>query len=237
MSPFPDFLRRVVVVDLETSGLVPGAHGILEIGAVPLDPGHPGTFHREVRLEWHMEWDAGAAIVHGFTREEASSHRRTTDAVAVEDLLDWLDDEVLRGIEGRAVLAGMNPRFDRDHLAHVADRADLGARFAGLVSHRTLDLHTLAVCHFWRNLAYEPQMFPRGLDSLRTDAIYGLLGLPPETRPHRALEGARREAEAFRLLLLSPFPNAISNTIHRQSTSEPESLGTATPHHLNPSVA
>lgn len=203
--PFPDVLTRVVVVDLETSGLIPGTHAILEIGAVTLKPdSNPCyTFHRDVRREWWQEWDPKAAEVHGLAKETAMNHRdRVTDSVAVEDFLDWLDDVVVAGIEGRAVLAGMNPRFDREFLAQVAGRLDLGARFDGLVSHRTIDLHTLAVSAFWRNLDYEPALFPRGLDSINTDVIYGLLGMGPEPKPHRALEGARREAAAIRSLLL-----------------------------------
>ncbi len=201
--PFPDVLTRVVVVDLETSGLIPGTHAILEIGAVPLDPHRLFTFEAHVRREWWQEWDPKAVEIHGLDKERAMNHRdRVTDAVAVEDFMDWLDDIFLAGIEGRAVLAGMNPRFDREFLAQVAARLDLGARFDGLVSHRTIDLHTLAVSAFWRNLDYEPALFPRGLDSINTDAIYGLLGMGPEPKPHRALEGARREAAAIRSLLL-----------------------------------
>lgn len=201
--PFPDVLRRVVVCDLETSGLIPGTHAILEIGAVTLDPGRDFTFHRDVRREWWQEWDPKAAEIHCLAKETAMNHRdRVTDSVAVEDFIEWLDDVALAGIEGRAVLAGMNPRFDREFLAQVALRLDLGERFDGLVSHRTIDLHTLAVSAFWRNLDYEPALFPRGLDSINTDAVYSLLGMGPEPKPHRALEGARREAAAIRSLLL-----------------------------------
>lgn len=208
IGTFPDVLRRIVVVDLETSGLDPNAHGILEIGAVALEIGAVAlnpcptlTFEREVRLEWHAEWDPKAAEVHGLTREEVANHRRTTDSVAVEDFLDWLEDVVIPGIEGRAVIAGMNPRFDRDFLCTVATRADLDARFRGLVSHRTIDLHTLAVGEFWREINGWTGMFPRGIDSLDSDKIYALLGMHPEARPHRALAGARHEAKALLALL------------------------------------
>lgn len=201
--PFPAVLGRVVVVDLETSGLIPGTHSILEIGAVPLDPHRDTAFQRDVRREWWHEWDPKAAEVHGLAKETAMCHRtRVTESVAVEDFLDWLDDVVVAGIQGRAVLAGMNPRFDRDFLHNVAVRSDMGARFDGLVSHRTIDLHTLAVAAYWRNIGNDPAGFPRGLDSVHTDRIYGLLGMAPEPRPHRAIEGATREAAAIRSLLL-----------------------------------
>lgn len=204
--PFPDVLRRVVVCDIETTGLIPDTHAILEIGAVPLDPHRDFAFHRDVRHERWQVWDPDAAEVHGLAKETAMNHRdRVTAAVAIVDFLDWLDTVVLADIQGRAVLAGMNPRFDREFLAQVADCLDIREYFDGLVSHRTIDLHTLAVSAFWRNLEYAPGMFPGGIDSLHTDAIYGLLGMGPEPKPHRALEGGRREASAIRQLLLSGY--------------------------------
>lgn len=200
-APFPDILRRIIAIDCETSNLDPATGGLLEIGAVLLDRDGPTSFHREVRLEHWKSWDPESAKVHGITREEAANHRRHTDSVAVEDLLNWIEDVACRGIEGRAILAGMNPRFDLDFLRTAAELADLDARFRGLVSHRTIDIHTAVVLSHWRHLEYEPQRFPRGLDSLNSDRIAELLGMAPEPKPHRALAGAQRSRELLLALL------------------------------------
>jgi len=199
---FPSSLNRVIVLDLETSGLDPVACSILQVGAVPLHPDRADcNFERTVRHEWWHTWEAGAEKVHGETQAEASSLQRVSAAVALDDLLEWLETEVLGMTLGRAILAGVNPRYDYDFLWHVAVENDWQDRFRGLISHRTLDMHTLAVawCATWIDRFTDD--VPKGLDGLATDSIYRLLGHAPEAKPHRALEGARREATAIRQLL------------------------------------
>jgi DNA polymerase III epsilon subunit-like protein len=192
---FPEPLRRIVVVDLETSGLGPEC-GILQIGAVPLDPTRGiEAFTRNVRLEWWKEWQEGAQQVHGITRAEAEDPRRMPDYEAVEDFLLWIEDHVLADIKGRALIAGMNPAFDLGFLRRVAEQADLKERFEGLISHRTVDMHTLAVAKHWA----EPGL---DLDRLQTDKIYDLLGMLAEPRPHVAITGAELERLAIQRLLI-----------------------------------
>ena len=149
MKKFPDVLKRVVVVDLETSGLCPSSCGILEISARPLDPARDGLrFQSTVRYEWWMQWDAAAEKVHGISLSEAADLHREDYRVAVEGFLGWLDEVFLDGIEGRAVFAGMNPSFDLEFLRTVAVGQDMGDLWRGLVSHRTIDLHSLAVARW-----------------------------------------------------------------------------------------
>lgn len=198
---FPTALKRIIVIDLETSGLDPQAGGILQIGAIPLDPGSTEKFERHVRHEWHMPWDEGAAKVHGLTRGEAGDPRRYTDTVAVDELLDWLDDTALGDLGGRAIIAGVSPRFDRDFLRAVAITGDMVDRFDGIISHRTFDLHTLAAAVFAFTAGIAIGELRNGLDGLCTDAIYDILGAGPEAKPHVALEGARRERMALLDLL------------------------------------
>lgn len=196
MTPdsFPSCLSRLIVIDIETSGLDVDACGILEIGAVPLDPARSGESYRcDVRLEWWMSWEAGAAAVHGIPKDEAACHPRLSEAMAMDQLLDWIDDTAIGDIHGRAIIAGMNPQFDLAFLRAAAARADMADRFRGLIAHRTLDMHSLAVA---KMLSYGADP-----DSLNTDAIYEMLGQPIEAKPHRALEGARREAAAILELL------------------------------------
>lgn len=188
-------LSRLIVVDLETSGLNPDSAAILQIGAVSLNSGVVSLpacreFQAFVRCEWWHDWEADAAKVHGETRDKAGDHCRLAEEVALEALLDWADD---LGGTGRFILAGMNPAFDLGFLRAVAERSDQGGRLRGLFAHRTLDMHSLAVARCL-SLRIDP------LD-LNTDAIYAMLGQAPEAKPHRAIEGARREASAILALL------------------------------------
>ncbi len=186
--------ERIVVLDLETSGLDATRHAILEMGAVMLDGWsleRLDEFACEVCFPYWLEWDDGAEGVHGLSYAQATDLSRTPEHEAYRRLMAWLD----RHRCGKClVMAGMNPGFDLAFLRAVASRCGPSALHKR-ISHRTLDLHSLAWSYAWRE---RPGM-DRG--SLHTDAIYELLGRKPEARPHRALEGARREAEALALLL------------------------------------
>lgn len=190
-------MAPLVVIDVETSGLDPARHGIIEIGAVLLDGETLEVINdldAEVRLAFWLEWDAEAEAVHGTTRTQAEDPARLDEAETLACLFEWLD--AYRGGK-RLVMAGMNPGFDLGFLRAVAERTspELATGLRERISHRTLDLHTLA----WRAAReHDPEV---DLGSLNTDAIYALLGLDPEAKPHRALEGALREAEALALLL------------------------------------
>lgn len=194
-------MNRIVVVDVETSGLSPRNCGILEIGAVVLDPvtlvplGE--TFFRPVLWTTALKWEDSAEAVHGISREAAMAPNRVSRFQAVADFLDWLDRSFG---SGRWTLAGMNPHFDRSFLQEVVNLAavsvswpDLQKRFAAMFSHRMIDMHSLAT----------PLAVAKGvpIGTLYTDGIYELLGMDPEPKPHEALRGAAWEAEAISMLL------------------------------------
>ncbi len=186
-------LARIVVVDIETSGLDPYKCSVLQIGAVWLGAAPlncEDVFFADARHEWWHEWEAGAAKVHGLSRAEASDIHRPSEAVALEDLLDWLE---FLPVPGRLILAGMNPAFDLSFLRRAARDSDQTPRLEGLLSHRTLDMHTLALAKCVAE-GEDP-------DGLHTDAIYEMLGMKREPRPHEALTGARMEGQAIRRLL------------------------------------
>lgn len=178
-----DALTSLIVIDVETTGLDPARHGIVEIGAVRMADG--AEFHRSCHVSPIVEVDPDALRVNGCTPERCRDRNLPSEMQAVRDLIGWVGP-------GPAILAGMNPRYDLEMLRAVAARG-VDARLP--FSHRTLDMHTLAVRFaIGAGRAVPPSGF-------KTDAIYELLGLPPEPRPHLALTGARMEAEALILLL------------------------------------
>lgn len=190
-----DNAAPLVVVDVETSGLDPHRHGLIEIGAVLLDQAtlEPvGEFETAVRLPPPLEWDAGAERVHGVREAEARSADRPDEATALWMFLEWLRVE---GGGCRLTLAGMNPAFDLSFLDWAAQRTGQDGALRARLAHRTLDLHTVA----WIFARDAWDEVDRG--RLHTDAIYWLLGIAPEPRPHRAITGARMEAAAFAELI------------------------------------
>jgi DNA polymerase III epsilon subunit-like protein len=182
----------VVVIDLETTGLDPRRCAILEIGAVLLESERPMIFDRSLRYDPQGRcWEERAEAVHGLSREEATEGWRMEEEDAMQQLLLFLANVAPERL--RITMAGMNPHFDRAFLDAAMDRCGLRGMWDRLVSHRMIDLHSLAV----------PMALKAGrpLGKLHTDGIYEMLGMEPEPKPHRALTGARLEAEAMRRLM------------------------------------
>jgi DNA polymerase III epsilon subunit-like protein len=185
-------LSSVVVVDVETTGLDPERCGILEIGAVALVSG--AEFSALCSVPFGARIEARALEVNGVRYEDLHDRSHPLDWRCVVEFDAWCRER------GLTLLAGMNPSFDLGFLKAAGRRAirdERGEPFVPIPAfpHRTLDMHSVAVAWAVRHGVPVPE---RGF---YTDAIYELLGLPPEARPHRAIEGARREAEAFRVLL------------------------------------
>lgn len=180
----------LVVIDLETTGLHPARSGILQIGAVDLRGPEPREFTMDVRAYEGCRIEADALAVNGVALAECRAESRIAEDVALLALLEWLGPDDF-------LLGGMNPRFDRDFLVSASRRAsalhDCSIRFPA--SHRTIDLHTLAIAHALRIGALVPAK------GFHTDAIFDLLGMEPEPKPHVALVGARMIASALCRLL------------------------------------
>ena len=181
-------IKSVIVVDVETTGLDPGTCSIVSLGAVDfLKP--ENQFYQECRIWEGAQVVEKALEINGFSRKEVIDPGKKSLKKVMEEFLAWMDE-----IENRTI-AGENPSFDRDFLKASAQRCGVG----WLISHRTIDLHSLA---------YESYL-KRGLDlpvkneriDLNADRIFNYVGLPTEPKPHRALVGAKMEAEAFSRLI------------------------------------
>jgi DNA polymerase III epsilon subunit-like protein len=191
-------MSHICVIDIETTGLCPVECGVIEIGAVMLSP------TLEFIAEWSGEtrffpgiqcWEVQAENVHGVTAEAAAHESRLHPVVAVDRLLDFVETFSARE---RVVLAGMNlAGFDVQFLKAIMGRAPVGyvrsgllSKWKRLISHRTIDLHAVMA----------GVVLAKGGDisKLYTDGIYKVLGMEAEPTPHRALTGARMEAEALR---------------------------------------
>ena len=163
-------MRDLAFIDLETTGLDPGRHEILEIGVVVADARTletRGMFDVRVRPGRMDDADPVALGINGWSAEA------WRDAVP-------LDVALVRAkpfLDG-AMLGGHNVSFDRTFL-------DAAWRSTGVAppetDHHVLDTATLA----WPLLAV-------GLvDSLSLDPICEQLGIDVG-EPHRALTDARR---------------------------------------------
>jgi DNA polymerase III subunit epsilon len=81
---------RQVVLDTETTGLEPGrGHRIIEIGCVEVFNRRPTGRHFHEYLDPERDIDAGAAAVHGLTREKLAGRPKFADIA--ERFLEFVD--------------------------------------------------------------------------------------------------------------------------------------------------
>lgn len=167
----------MIIVDIETTGISPTKNSIVSIGAVDFEKGD--EFYVECRAIQDREIDEYALNINGFTREQCLDKSKKSPEDAYKSFLWWATDN--RDV----MLAGQQiGSFDALFLQHMHERCGFAKWPFG---HRTVDLHSVAYGKFKKSM---------GLDDILKE-----LGLAPEPKPHNALNGARLERDAFKLLL------------------------------------
>ena len=174
-----------VFLDTETSGLDPYIHTVIELAFVLVDL-HSG---REL-VSWETpikvsqeDWDKcdkKSLLINGMTREALSVGLNSSEArVRIEEIF------VQQGIiQGRAVFICQNPSFDRPFFSKI------------IPTYRQEELHfpyhwfDLASM-YWALVLSKRQNASDMAYSFSKDAIANDCGLPPEERPHRAMNGVR----------------------------------------------
>lgn len=178
----------MIVIDVETTGTEEDKHSLLSIGAVDfLKPSR--RYYRECRMFAGAHIMEGAFEVNGYSQAEATDPSKMSDRELVEEFIAWAE-------EGTSIMfAGHNLMLDFMFIKATAERHHLEFPFPK----RTIDLHS--VCFTQMMLSgLEPPM-EEGKSALNSDKVLTYCGLPPEPRPHIAINGALYEAEAFSRLL------------------------------------
>ncbi|MFZ1987450.1 MAG: 3'-5' exoribonuclease [Minisyncoccia bacterium] len=175
----------MIALDIETSGLIPGKHGILAIGAVDFDD-PTNQFYDECRLWEGACIDEAALAINGFSHEEITDASKKSEGELIRDFIAWATDR-----PKDQTCAGQNPSFDRDFVNAACKRAGLEFPFA----HRTIDTHTLCWLHMIQHGIEPPTKNSHSAISLDTALRY--CGMPEEPKPHNALTGALSHAEVI----------------------------------------
>lgn len=156
-------MKSIIIIDLETTGLDPQKHEIIEIGAVRAGTGE--TFEVKVSPERPGDSDPDALRVNGYKEED------WIDAPTLKEALTLLNEFV--GDDYPHFMA-YNATFDWTFLQKAYHDCDLAIPF----DYRKLDLLTLA----W---AHKPHF-----GKLNLGYVCNSLGIRPEPGVHRALNGA-----------------------------------------------
>ncbi|OHA81528.1 MAG: hypothetical protein A2675_03615 [Candidatus Yonathbacteria bacterium RIFCSPHIGHO2_01_FULL_51_10] len=176
----------MIVIDAEMSGLDPHANSIVSVGAVDLeDPSR--QFYGECRVWEGAEIDPEGLAVNGFSEAQVLDPKKKSLEDLMREFFAWIE------ISTDRTLCGQNVALDRNFLNDSFRRADVPFRFA----HRNVDTHSVAYAYFRLHDTEIPLKESDKQSALSLDKILEMLGLPPEPRPHIALNGALLEAEAF----------------------------------------
>ena len=191
VTSFTRFALRsefMIVLDIETTGLDPGRHSIIEVGALDFDC--PGNYFNERCQIWDgAEIDSKALEINGLTLNEIKDQTILTQKELISNFMIWADQIADKTI------AGQNVDFDIYFLNESSKRCGLNLS----LGKRKVDQHSIVYAHFIKRNIRPP--LKDGFSNLNSDLIMNYVGLPSEPKPHRALTGARFEAEALSRLL------------------------------------
>ncbi len=175
-----------IFLDSETNGLNTQKHKIIDIAFAILDmeTGEKKEQYESIIFQSFEDWqrsDLESLKVNGFTWEEVSYGKsRETVALEIESLF------AKQGIKrGKAVFICQNPSFDRAFFAQIID-PDIQEKL--LWPYHWLDLASM----FWAESMKKATQSKGPLPwetGYSKDRIAKAHGLPPEEKPHRAING------------------------------------------------
>ncbi len=177
----------MIVLDVETTGLIPHKHSILSLGALDLnDP--TNQFYEECQVWEGASVDEDALRINGFLKEEVIGQGSTkqTEAELITAFVAWATDR-----PQDRTLAAQNPSFDLEFVQAACARAGIDCPFAK----RTIDVHTVAWVHMVGHGVVPPTK--NGHSAINLDSALKYCGVPEEPKPHNALTGAMCHAEVI----------------------------------------
>ncbi|MEK6970306.1 MAG: exonuclease domain-containing protein [archaeon] len=178
------------VIDLEFSGLDPERHSIISLGVVDFfQPSR--TLYLECRLRPGSAFDEEAFLVHGLSKEYLEKQSLSEQQLVLQ-FLAWVSQSPSK------VWMGQSPWKDVEFLSRACDRYSFDWPFG----HRFIDLHSVAVGHYYASGKNPP--LKNGHTDLGLDRIAEYCGIPPRSvsEHHNALTDAKLTADCFSRLLL-----------------------------------
>lgn len=168
-------MHNFIVVDVETSGLIPEKHQILSIGAVDYRTGE--NFYGECRIYQYDEIDPKSLEMNGFTEEDCRDASKDTPLELYYKFREWATGR------GEMLAGQCVGNFDIQFLKVLENKS----KHKSWSYKYSLDLHSMAYARFKESL------------SLRE--ICERLEVVPEPTPHNSLIGAMVATSCFDVLL------------------------------------
>jgi len=165
------------LTDIETTGLIPGKHGIISIAATNLIDDE--IFYEELQLEDGVEFDEIALKVNGSNKEELLSRAGNPKFLTLQAALSKFADYCRA--KKRFVIVGKNPKFDYDHLNKAWGRY-FTDKFP--LTYRVINWADFAL----PLVLLDGKVIPE--NGLSSDELSAFLGVEKESKPHIAINGA-----------------------------------------------
>lgn len=186
---YPDLLERVVVLDVETGGLDPTVHALVEVALVC------GDEHYSARvLDPTGMMDPAALAYRGVDARTVLEGARSSQAVALE-VQRWVADAESR--LGRLTLAGHNVGFDVAFLSRLFTRGRIRLTPPRVLASTYQSVDTHSILWSWVQRGVLPE------SCRRLDGALTHYGIRVEGR-HTALGDARATQALLRRLLEAP---------------------------------
>jgi len=175
-----------VSVDVETTGLIPGRHAVIEIAAMPVceDLESPKKyFDRLVMPFMGAEIDPKAMAIHQIPEKMIEASQ--PPGRLFQDFAFWVSSLGADETPKQKIFIGSNAAFDWSFVTWYFGRYGIENPF----HYRPVDIETIAVGRWG---------IPPGSSSRKTREI---LYLPEEKTAHRALADAIAQAKLFKLIM------------------------------------
>jgi len=181
----------IAFTDVETTGLNPGYHEVIDVGIVLADPrdGEIANYHRRVMPAHPERTMPGAARCNGFSVEKWEEFDTLTAEETVEEIVDFYDEHAA---DKQVMMSAYRSSFDSAFLDQMFQKA---GKHIDVVHDYVMDLPSLA--------------WGMGISKLHSSEIIDLLGLDDEPQhynaddptTHTGLSGARKNYRIYCELL------------------------------------
>lgn len=180
-------MKKISMIDVETTGLDAQKHEIIEIGLVVFESEAPfkilSTFNTKVKPEHPETGSVRAFEVNGYNEEEWKDAPTLAEALIEISKIDEV---------GGSIFAAYNATFDWSFTQEAYRKTEIPCPF----SYHRLDLFTIA----WMGIKHD------GMSSWKLKSVCEKLGITPESEIHRAVSGAQKGYEVYSVLMGNPTP-------------------------------
>lgn len=197
---------QAIFLDIETSGLDPYKHRVLEIAFILVDAATGEelcTYNTIVRQSKEV-WDSKDPVsieVNGFTWEKLQSGK-DEKAVRDEIITHFLNMNVKRG---KSVFICQNPSFDRNFFSQIVD---VYTQEQYNWPYHWLDLASMYWALNIKNTVREKTSFPNEFN-LSKNAIAQQFHIPPEESPHIAYNGVKHLMLCYKTIVGFPMRSGV----------------------------